>query len=83
MPEGRGNFGRRYIGIRYSIEILFMWNHSIKFKKSSRRSLPLDTSFSIWGRFFPPSIKIKYVIASLVVSSLKLLEDHLCSKDFA
>lgn len=60
-----------------------MWNHSIKFKKSSRRSLPLDTSFSIWGRFFPPSIKIKYVIASLVVSSLKLLEDHLCSKDFA
>jgi hypothetical protein len=46
MPRKRGNFGRRYTGIIYSIEIIFRWNHWTKFKRSNRRLPPPSKTFS-------------------------------------
>jgi uncharacterized protein (UPF0303 family) len=45
---------------------------------------PPNTSFSVWGGPFPPLIETENVLAPLILSSLKTLEDHLLwSREFA
>jgi hypothetical protein len=44
----------------------------------------LNTSFLVRNGLFPPLMKTKNVLAPLVLSSLKILEDHLLrSREFA
>lgn len=52
--------------------------------EATKNQHPLDISFSIWGQLFPSLIETKNVLAPLILSSLKILEDHLFrSKEFA
>lgn len=55
--------------------------HSLR--KPIEHCHPLDTSFLVWGGFFPPPTRIEMAMAPLTTTSLKSLEEHLfLSKDF-